>query len=92
MAIVDFKAMKHDKELFDNMADKLVKDTLHKKKKYDSLYNEANMLKNEISQILLKIQSICYEQSIVLTKDIHEYNYNELEDILVDLKIPNIHI
>ena len=35
MAIVDFKAMKHDKELFDNMADKLIQDTLRKKKKYD---------------------------------------------------------
>ena len=92
MAIVDFKAMKHDKELFDNMADKLIQDTLRKKKKYDSLYNKANMLKNEISQILIKIQNICFEQSIVLSKDIHEYTYNDLEDLLVDLKIPNIYI
>jgi len=92
MSIIDFKAMKHDKELFDSMADKLIKDTLTKKKRYDTLYNNANKLKNEINQILLNIQRICYEQSVALSKDIHEYTYPELEDILVDIKIPNINI
>ena len=86
MAIVDFNAMKSDKELFDNMADRLIKDTLKKKKEYASLYNKANMLKNEINKILITIEDTCYKNNIALSKDIHEYEYNELEDILVDTK------
>ena len=64
MAIVDFNAMKSDKELFDNMADRLIKDTLKKKKEYASLYNKANMLKNEIyigNMVQGKYGSISYK-------------------------------
>lgn len=86
MAIVDFNAMKSDKELFDNMADRLVKDTLKKKKEYATLYNKANMLKNEINRILIDMEDLCYKNNIGLSKDIHEYDYNELENILVDSK------
>ena len=89
MAIVDFNAMKSDKELFDSMADRLVKDTLKKKKEYASLYNKANMLKNEINRILITIEDVCYKNNIALSKDIHEYEFNELEDLLVDTKAPN---
>lgn len=87
MAIVDFNAMKSDKELFDSMADRLIKDTLKKKKEYASLYNKANMLKNEINKILITIEDTCYQNNIALSKDIHEYEFPELEDILVDNKI-----
>ena len=44
MAIVDFKAMKHDKELFDSMADKLIDDTLKKKKRYNTYANRKTLL------------------------------------------------
>ena len=89
MSIIDFKAMKQDKELFDNMANRLIKDALNKKKRYETLYNKANMLKNEINQILVKIQHTCYEHSIPLNKDIHDYSYKELEELLVDVDLPN---
>ena len=87
MAIVDFNAMKSDKELFDNMADRLVKDTLKKKKEYATLYNKANMLKNEINRILIELEDLCYKNNIGLNKDIHEYELPELEDLLVDAKV-----
>ncbi len=90
MAIVDFKAMKHDKELFDSMADKLIDDTLKKKKRYNTLYNNANRLKNEINIILMQIEKLCYELSIPLNKPIHDFTYQELENILVDYKIPSV--
>ena len=89
MALVDFNAMKSDKELFDNMADRLIKDTLKKKKEYASLYNKANMLKNEINRILLSLEETCFSNNIALSKDIHEYEYNELEELLIDVEIPN---
>ena len=89
MSIVDFKAMKKDKELFDNMADRLIKDTLNKKKEYATLYNKANMLKNEVNLILIDFRNIATEAGISLFKNIHEYTYSELEDLLVGINIPN---
>ena len=89
MAIVDFKAMKNDKVLFDNMADRLIKDTLNKKKYYETLYNKANMLKNEINKLLLDLNDLCLTSGIALNKTIHDYTYTELEDLIVDTDIDN---
>ncbi|MCR4580934.1 MAG: hypothetical protein K5666_00265 [Bacilli bacterium] len=89
IALVDFKAMKSDKELFDSMADRLIKDTLTKKKYYATLYNKANMLKNEINKLLIDLNALCFENGIAINKSIHEFTYSELEDLLVDSKVDN---
>jgi len=89
MSIVDIKAMKNDKALFDNMADRLIKDTLNKKKYYASLFNKANMLKNEINKILKDLEDLCINNHIALGKNIYDYIYSELEELIVDLNLDN---
>ena len=89
MAIVDFKSMKNDKALFDSMADRLIKDTLNKKKYYETLYNKANMLKNEINKLLLDLNDICISNNIAVIKPIHDCTYHELEELVVDCKADN---
>lgn len=89
MSIIDFKAMKKDKELFDNMADRLIKDTLNKKKEYATLYNKANMLKNEINLILIDFRKTAYEAGLKIDRNINDYSFSELEDLLVDTNIAN---
>ena len=87
MAIVDFKAMKSDKELFDTMADRLIEDTRKKKKYYATLYNKANMLKNEVNKLLIDLSDLCFANGIPIMKPIHDFTYPELEELLVDNNI-----
>ena len=64
MAIVDIASMNRAKKLFNDMADVLIEDTLNKKKKYETLYNKANMLKNEINKLLIDFNQLCLENNI----------------------------
>lgn len=90
MAIVDIASMNRAKKLFNDMADVLIEDTLNKKKKYETLYNKANMLKNEINKLLIDFNQLCLENNIVLSKPIFEMNsYTELEDSVIDVKVDN---
>ena len=87
MAIVDFKSMKHDKEQFDASADQLIKSTVDKKKEYATLYNKANMLKNEITVILNDIFDLLNRLHIKSERLLSSYSYTELTNYLESLEL-----
>ena len=87
MPIVDFKSMKHDKEQFDSSADHLIKSTVDKKKEYATLYNRANMLKNEINQVLIEIDDLLKELNLKPDRLLSSYNFKELSDYLNSLDL-----
>lgn len=87
MPIVDFKAMKKDKEQFDSSADELIQATMAKKRNYATLYNRANMLKNEINLILLDIDKQLKSLNIKLNKLITLFDFNELVEFITSLKV-----
>ena len=87
MPIVDFKAMKKDKEQFDSSADELMQATMAKKRNYATLYNRANMLKNEINLILLDINKQLKSLNIKPNKLITLFDFNELVEFITSLKV-----
>ena len=87
MPIVDFKAMKKDKDQFDASADELIQATMAKKRNYATLYNRANMLKNEINLILLDIDKQLKSLNIKPNKLITLFDFNELVEFITSLKV-----
>lgn len=83
MAIVDFNALKKDKELFDKMADMSIKNIQAKKKLYDRYYNDVNRLKNEINIILIDIREILSSYNI-RSNELSTLDFDDMVEFIED--------